>query len=126
MPGSQDYFGSISDTRDRRHYSRQITALNYIKLDEGNGGILLNVSEDGLAFTAAEPLSGDFVPRLRFQLADKAEWIEASGRIVWLNDSKKGPAPVRSNFRCSSATGRAMDRVQDAFVRESGSDRHFS
>jgi len=90
MPGSQDYFGSISDTRDRRHYSRQITALNYINLDEGNGGILLNVSEDGLAFTAAEPLSGEFVPRLRFQLADKTEWIEASGRIVWLNDSKKG------------------------------------
>ena len=90
MPDSQDYFGSISDTRDRRHYSRQITALNYIKLDEGNGGILLNVSEDGLAFTAAEPLSGEFVPRLRFQLADKTEWIEASGRIVWLNESKKG------------------------------------
>jgi hypothetical protein len=90
VPGSQDYFGSISDTRDRRHYSRQITALNYINLDEGNGGILLNVSEDGLAFTAAEPLSGEFVPRLRFQLADKTEWIEASGRIVWLNDSKKG------------------------------------
>ncbi len=90
MSGSQHYFGSISDTRDRRHYSRQITALNYIKLDEGNGGILLNVSEDGLAFTAAEPLSGEFVPRLRFQLADKTEWIEASGRIVWLNDSKKG------------------------------------
>jgi periplasmic protein TonB len=90
VPDSQDYFGSISDTRDRRHYSRQITALNYIKLDEGNGGILLNVSEDGLAFTAAEPLSGEFVPRLRFQLADKTEWIEASGRIVWLNDSKKG------------------------------------
>ncbi|MFY9733047.1 MAG: PilZ domain-containing protein [Candidatus Acidiferrales bacterium] len=90
MPYGQDYFGSISDTRDRRHYSRHITALNYIKLDEGNGGILLNVSEDGLAFTAAEPLSGEFVPRLRFQLADKTEWIEASGRIVWLNDSKKG------------------------------------
>ena len=90
MPGSQDHFGSISDTRDRRRHSRQITALNYIKLDEGNGGILLNVSEDGLAFTAAEPLSGEFVPRLRFQLADKTEWIEASGRIVWLNDSKKG------------------------------------
>jgi protein TonB len=90
MPGSLDHFGSISDTRDRRHYPRQITALNYIKLDEGNGGILLNISEDGLAFTAAEPLAGEFVPRLCFQLADKTEWIEASGRIVWLNDSKKG------------------------------------
>jgi hypothetical protein len=90
MPGSQDYFGSISDTRDRRRHSRQITALNYVKLGETNGGILLNVSEEGLAFTAAEPLAGEFIPRLRFQLAEKAEWIEASGRIVWLNDSKKG------------------------------------
>jgi len=90
MPGSQDYFGGITDSRDRRSHSRQITTLNYIKLGESNGGILLNISEDGLAFTAAEPLVGEFVPRLRFQLEEKAEWIEASGRIVWLNDSKKG------------------------------------
>jgi hypothetical protein len=90
MPGSQDYFGGITDTRDRRRHSRQITTLNYIKLGESNGGILLNISEDGLAFTAAEPVVGEFVPRLRFQLEEKAEWIEASGRIVWLNDSKKG------------------------------------
>ena len=90
MPGSLDRFGSISDNRDRRHYPRHVTALNYVKLDEDNGGILLNISEDGLSFTAAEPLVGEFVPRLRFQLADKTEWIEASGRIVWLNDSKKG------------------------------------
>jgi TonB family protein len=90
MPGSQDYFGGITDSRDRRRHPRQITTLNYIKLGESNGGILLNISEEGLAFTAAEPLVGEFVPRLRFQLEEKAEWIEASGRIVWLNDSKKG------------------------------------
>jgi protein TonB len=90
MPGSQDYFGGITDARDRRSHARQITTLNYITLGESNGGILLNISEDGLAFTAAEPLVGEFVPRLRFQLEEKAEWIEASGRIVWLNDSKKG------------------------------------
>jgi len=90
MPGSQDYFGGITDSRDRRRHSRQITTLNYIKLGESNGGILLNISEEGLAFTAAEPIVGEFVPRLRFQLEEKAEWIEASGRIVWLNDSKKG------------------------------------
>ena len=90
MPGSQDYFGGIPDARDRRSHSRQLTTLNYITLGESNGGILLNISEDGLAFTAAEPLVGGFVPRLRFQLEEKEEWIEASGRIVWLNDSKKG------------------------------------
>ncbi len=90
MPGSQDYFGGITDSRDRRSHSRQITTLNYIKLGESNGGILLNISEDGLAFTAAEALVEEFIPRLRFQLEEKAEWIEASGRIVWLNDSRKG------------------------------------
>jgi len=90
MPGNRDYFGGITDARDRRRYSRQITSLNYIKLGETNGGILLDVSEDGLAFTAAESLVGEFIPRLRFQLAENADWIEASGRIIWLNDSKKG------------------------------------
>ena len=90
MPGNRDYFGGITDARDRRRHSRQITSLNYIKLGETNGGILLDVSEDGLAFTAAESLVGEFIPRLRFQLAENADWIEASGRIIWLNDSKKG------------------------------------
>jgi protein TonB len=90
MPGNRDYFGGITDARDRRRHSRQITSLNYIKLGETNGGVLLDVSEDGLACTAAEPLVGEFIPRLRFQLAENAEWIEASGRIIWLNDSKKG------------------------------------
>jgi hypothetical protein len=89
MPGSQDYFGGISDTRDRRRHQRQLTSLNYIKLGESNGGILMNVSEDGLAFTAAEVITGDFIRRLRFQLAEKSEWIEASGRIVWLSDTRK-------------------------------------
>src|ERR1700719_1208915 len=90
MPGSQDYFGGITDARDRRRHSRQITSLNYIKVGETNGGILLDVSEDGVACTAAEPLVGEFIPRLRFHLAENADWIEASGRIIWLNDSKKG------------------------------------
>jgi TonB family protein len=90
MPGNRDYFGGITDARDRRRHSRRITSLNYIKLGETNGGILLDVSEDGLAFTAAESLVGEFIPRLRFQLTENADWIEASGRIIWLNDSKKG------------------------------------
>jgi hypothetical protein len=89
MPGNQDYFGGISDSRDRRRHQRQLSSLNYIKLGESNGGILMNVSEDGLAFTAAQTIAGEFIRRLRFQLAAKSEWIEASGRIIWLNDTRK-------------------------------------
>ena len=94
MPDTQQPFSGFTAIRDRREHPRRIVALNYVKLADGNGGIMMNLSEGGLAFTAAEPLAADFIPRLSFRLSfhleDEARTIEASGRVVWLNDSKKG------------------------------------
>jgi hypothetical protein len=90
MPGTQEYFGSSAPTLDRRRHPRKITALNYVTLGDSNGGIILNVSEGGLALTAAEVLVVEYLPCVRFQLAMDAKWIETSGLIVWLTGSKKG------------------------------------
>ncbi len=90
MPSTQEYFGSFTKTGDRRQHPRKITALNYVTLGDSNGGIILNISEGGLALTAAEVLVGEYLPRVRFQLAIDANWIETSGQIVWLTGSKKG------------------------------------
>jgi hypothetical protein len=90
MTSTHEYFGSSAKTLDRRQHPRKITALNYVTLGDSNGGIMLNISEGGLALTAAEVLVGEFLPRVRFQLAMDAKWIETSGQIVWLTGSKKG------------------------------------
>lgn len=90
MPGTQEHPGSFAKTGERRQHPRKITALAYVRLGDSNGGIILNVSEGGLAVTAAEIFEGRDLPRLRFQLGVNADWIDASGQVVWLSDSKKG------------------------------------
>ena len=50
----------------------------------------MNISEGGLAVTAAGMVLSDYFPRMRFQLGKSADWIEASGQVVWTSDSRKG------------------------------------
>jgi hypothetical protein len=84
-------FGALPERPDRRAYGRSNSALlTYVELDDGNGGIALNVSEGGLAITAAGLLTSDYFPSIRFQLPKSDVWIETSGQVAWTSDSKKG------------------------------------
>src|SRR5271167_4464004 len=75
---------------DRRLHSRQpIKTLAYVELDEGNGGIILNVSEGGLAVQAVTSLMDDHLPRVRFQLSQSPDWVETSARVTWAGESRK-------------------------------------
>src|SRR5208282_1686314 len=89
MSNTQEDFGSCTATRDRRQHSRRTNPLTFIELDDSNGGIVLNISEGGLAMAAVAVLVGEYLPRIRFQLPESARWLETSGRIVWLTGSKK-------------------------------------
>ena len=86
----KDLFENLSERRDRRACPRTNSPLvTYIDLGDGNGGIALNISEGGLAITAAGMLFADHFPTIRFQLPKVPGWIETSGRVVWVGDSKK-------------------------------------
>ena len=87
----EDLFGALPERPDRRAYDRSSSALlTYVELGDGNGGIALNVSEGGLAITAAGLLTSDYFPSVRFQLPKSDVWIETSGQVAWTSDSKKG------------------------------------
>ncbi|MGB8522308.1 MAG: PilZ domain-containing protein, partial [Candidatus Acidiferrales bacterium] len=87
----EDLFGALPERPDRRAYGRSNSALlTYVELGDGNGGIALNVSEGGLAITAAGLLTSDYFPSIRFQLPKSDVWIETSGQVAWASDSKKG------------------------------------
>jgi TonB family protein len=79
----------IPDRERRRHPRRRDISLAYIDLGGDNGGIILNISESGLVLAAAAPLYGDQLPKMRFQLPESSEWIDASGEIAWLSESKR-------------------------------------
>jgi PilZ domain len=63
--------------------------MTYIDLDSGNGGIILNISEGGLAVQAARALIEDDLPCLRFRFSHSENWITEKGVIAWKSKSKK-------------------------------------
>jgi hypothetical protein len=71
---------------ERRSFLRQpMHPLVYVTLGAENGGIIINLSEDGMAVQAAMALVHDRMPVLRFQLSKDS--IATSGRIAWKSDS---------------------------------------
>ena len=63
--------------------------IGYVELGHESGGILLNLSEGGLAVRSALALTSREFAELRFQVPVSRGWLTASGRIVWLSASKK-------------------------------------
>src|SRR6266513_301488 len=80
----------LTHLRERRSHPRQqIRPLSYIELGRDNGGMLLNISEGGLALTAAMILTEEDLPTIRIQFPGSRDEIEASGQIAWISESKR-------------------------------------
>jgi TonB family protein len=73
----------------RAHIRRKLAPMAYVELGQDNGGILLNLSEGGFAVQSALALTSREFSELRFQVPALQGWLTASGRIVWISDSKK-------------------------------------
>jgi hypothetical protein len=78
----------LQTTERRLDPRQQVSNIMYVQLGEHNGGVILNVSEGGLAVQAATPLMVDQLPALLFQLSAN-NWVQASARIAWLAPSKR-------------------------------------
>ena len=63
--------------------------MAYVELGQDNGGILLNLSEGGFAVQSALALTSHEFPEFRFQVPAFHGWLKASGRVVWMSESKK-------------------------------------
>jgi hypothetical protein len=82
---------AIHPMRDRRIQVRNTPASRtYVELCGTNGGMVLNISETGMAIATAEPLVvDDHVQRICLQLPSSGQSVEISAQIVWLAESKK-------------------------------------
>jgi cell division septation protein DedD len=80
--------GSLSAQADRRNFFRQRVLLSAVELGDDNGGIVLNLSEGGLALRAVSQVAGDELPNLRFQFSQSDVWVETRARVTWRSDSK--------------------------------------
>ena len=73
----------------RRHPRCRVSSIIYVKLDDGNGGILLNLGIGGLSFQAVAALRPEQDVVLNFGLFDTSETITVAGRIAWLGPTRK-------------------------------------
>jgi hypothetical protein len=119
--------------------------LAYISLPSDNGGIVIDVSEGGLAFHAVAPVEADGPIHFRFAM-DSSERVTAVGELAWKDEEGKtcglrftelpdevreqirvwiGQSNSRANFRANSWTNpSAFDRpaVRPLFNAAAGSN----
>ncbi len=90
MPDTQQSTENTLRITERRARARAlVTPPIYVNVDNGNGGLVFNLSEDGLALSAAMILAGDNFSNMQIHLPDAKGWIEASGQIAWKSESRK-------------------------------------
>jgi TonB family protein len=130
----QEHIERPAQSRDRRtHVRRAPESLIYVELGEGNGGIVANISENGLTTTAAEMLVPELLSGIRFRLPDSALCIETSARIVWLSPSRKGagvefldlPEDARNQLREWISSGGSPSELPQRRRQPRGSEKPF-
>jgi septal ring-binding cell division protein DamX len=86
-----DALQSVADsqTSERRFHRRRRVLYSSMELEDDNGGIILNLSENGLAMQVVRSLADEPLPQMRFQVSQSNAWVEARGRIAWISPSKK-------------------------------------
>lgn len=92
-------------------------ALAYLDIGADNGGIVLNVSEAGLALQAVGPLEQQKEVSLRIQLPHSEKRIETAARIVWLSKSNR-----QAGVRFVAMTPDARAQIQQWMDSQPASD----
>lgn len=100
---------SYSPHNNRRFFlRREVRSLAYIDLGRDNGGIVLNLSEGGLAIHSAVTLNERRLPHLRFQLPQSTDWVDARGEIAWTNETK-----MEAGIQLIGLTDEARRRIRE-------------
>jgi len=85
---SADTSTPVVDQSAQRCRPRQkIHTLVYINLNQGNGGIVRDLSENGVAVQAVARLRQHQQVYLRFELLSPRTRVEAMGQVTWANAS---------------------------------------
>jgi hypothetical protein len=94
---------------DRRvHHRIEDLRASLVELGGNKNGIVLNISEGGMAILSAEDLDTDSIRTLRFQAPEFEHWMEIAADIAWISDSRK-QAGIR--FKGLSETARTQLRA---------------
>src|SRR5271169_5411874 len=75
-----------------------------VNLDNTDAGLMVDISEKGMAVQALARIKAGAATSLQFELPDTANRIEASGTVVWV-DPASGRAGIRFESLSEAAAG---------------------
>src|SRR2546426_2411312 len=74
---------AVALRRKRQHHRHQVNSLAYVNIGQGNGGIIRDLAESGVAIQAVAPLQFNQQVQLRFELVSPRVRVETMGRVAW-------------------------------------------
>ncbi|MDQ1407851.1 MAG: PilZ domain [Acidobacteriaceae bacterium] len=102
---------------DRRvHHRFEDLRASLVELGENNSGIVLNISEGGMAILASDDLDENSLRNLRFQAPEFEHWMETAAEIAWISDSRK-QAGIRFKGLSDAARTQLRAGISIATVR---------
>jgi len=101
--------------RDRRAHPRQrVRSLSYVELGPDNGGIVLNISEGGIAVQAAEALDEtEGLIAMRIEIPGSRKRLQVNAEFAWIGASRKD-----AGFRFVDLQEDALQRIRAWIARE--------
>jgi hypothetical protein len=94
----------MTNLERRRTPRTAITGHAYVNIEPNNGGIVLNVSDEGLCFHSFDPVQRN--GKVRFWFSDRNRRIEAQATLAWTDETQKAglqfttlPAEGREQIR---------------------------
>ncbi len=79
---------AISPAREARaQYRHDLRTLTYVTIDQGNGGIIRNLTHDGIGVQMVAAVRPQQQLRVRFELRYPRVRIETRGEVVWATPS---------------------------------------
>jgi len=90
----------------RLRHRHVVRALSYVTLDQGNGGILLNVARSGVAVQSVAAVRMGQHVRVRFDLVSPKVLVDTRGEVSWATSS--GRCGIRF-LDLPAQTGRQLD-----------------
>jgi hypothetical protein len=71
----------------RARHRHELRTLTYVTLDEGKGGVIRNLTHEGVAVQVMTAVRPGQQLRLRFDLADPRVRVDAQGEVMWANST---------------------------------------
>jgi PilZ domain len=111
---SAPHFTGHTQIPERRLHPRVLPkTLIYVACGQSNGGMVLNVSDDGMAISMAIPVGDEAYSNLQVRMNGLAQSIEVHGRMAWTTKSKK-----RAGIQLVDVSDEQREQIREWLAKE--------